>query len=170
MGWLSWVRSKNGTGNEGADSISGKGKAANGYDAALVPKLSADHKDLLSLYNRIGQLFDAGTYEEIPNQLMKFKTRIEGHLLTENFRFYTYLEEQLASDSGSAELMRDFRKEMNSIARTVMGFIRTYHNSGVTADNAKQFIEEYRKIAKALAHRIEREERNLYPMYVPPRA
>lgn len=53
-----------------------------------------------------------------------FKTRLESHLLTENYRLYAYLEDRLSADPENSELMRDFRREMREIAKDVMGFIR----------------------------------------------
>jgi regulator of sigma D len=138
------------------------------YDPKLVPQLEDDHAELLSTYSRVNVLLSEGRFEDIPKALKQFKTRLEGHLLTENVRFYNYVEQQLAKDPVNIEIIRDFRKEMNSIARTVVGFLKTYISSGVNTGNFNAFRKEYRAIGEALQDRIEREERDLYALYWPP--
>lgn len=138
------------------------------YDAQLVPRLREDHAELLSTFSRVHVLLSEGRFEEIPAALKKFKTRLEGHLLTENVRFYNYVEQQLADDPVNIDIIREFRKEMNSIARTVVGFLKKYMATGVDQSNFNAFRKEYQAIGQALHDRIEREERDLYALYTPP--
>lgn len=138
------------------------------YDPKLVPQLRDDHAELLSTYSRVNVLLSEGRFNEIPRALKQFKTRLEGHLLTENVRFYNYVEQQLADDPVNIEIIKDFRKEMNGIARTVVGFLKKYITNGVNAGNFNTFRKEYQAIGSALQDRIEREERDLYALYWPP--
>ncbi|KRE92478.1 hypothetical protein ASG87_00750 [Frateuria sp. Soil773] len=138
-----------------------------GYDAGLVGSLKHDHAELVALYQRIGQLQQAGRYAEIRAELVNFKTRFEAHLLTENVRFYTYLEQSLTTDAHNAELMRDFRREMNTIARGVVDFVKRYQPVAFDDAQRAQFAEDYKAIGGLLSQRIEREESNLYPLYQP---
>lgn len=138
------------------------------YDPKLVPQLEEDHAELLGTYGRVNVLLSEGRFEEIPKALKQFKTRLEGHLLTENVRFYNYVEQQLAEDPVNIDIIRDFRKEMNGIARTVVGFLKKYITTGVNASNFNAFRKEYRAIGEALQDRIQREERDLYALYWPP--
>lgn len=138
------------------------------YDPKLVPQLQEDHVELLTTYKRINVLLNDGRFEEIPGALKQFKRRLEGHLLTENVRFYNYVEQQLAEDPVNIDIIHDFRKEMNSIARTVVGFLKKYITSGVGSANFQVFRKEYEAIGEALQDRIEREERDLYALYEPP--
>lgn len=138
------------------------------YDSQLVPQLQEDHRELLETYARVDALLGKGRFNEIPEALDQFKRRLEGHLLTENVRFYNYVEQQLADDSVNIDIIRDFRREMNGIARTVSRFLKKYMASGVGAWNFNTFRKEYRAIGDALHDRIEREERDLYALYTPP--
>lgn len=138
------------------------------YDSKLVPQLQEDHVELLTTYKRVNVLLNDGRFEEIPPALKQFKRRLEGHLLTENVRFYNYVEQQLAEDPVNIDIIHDFRKEMNSIARTVVGFLKKYITSGVSSSNFQAFRKEYEAIGEALQDRIEREERDLYALYEPP--
>ena len=137
------------------------------YDPGLVDSLKHDHTELVAMYGQLGQDVKDGQFNRIPNALLAFKTRLEAHLLIENVRFYVYVEQSLAGDSENMALIRGFRREMNSIARGVVEFVRRYQNTRVTADNSLHFMREYEEVGQLLAMRIEREEHNLYPLYAP---
>jgi regulator of sigma D len=139
----------------------------NAYDPDLIDGLQSDHRELLVMFSQISRAAEQGPYDGIPDQLTNFKTRLEAHLLAENYRFYGYLEEKLSRDSENATLIRDFRKEMNTIARQVVNFIKTWRQQGVTAETAPKFREELGQIGTILKHRIGREEQSLYPLYSP---
>lgn len=137
------------------------------YDADLVSSLRGDHAELIGMYGQLGQDVRSGEYQRIPNALLAFKIRLEAHLLIENVRFYVYLEQSMAGDSGNIALIREFRREMNGIARGVLEFVRRYQQQHVHAGNQADFIREYEEVGRLLATRIEREEGNLYPLYQP---
>ena len=137
------------------------------YDPGLVANLTKDHGELVAMYGQLGQDVRDGHYQRIPNALLSFKTRLEAHLLIENVRFYVYLEQALAGDSENMAIIRDFRREMNGIARGVVEFVRRYQQQRVTVANAHDFMREYEEVGKLLVMRIEREEGNLYPLYAP---
>jgi hypothetical protein len=137
------------------------------YDPGLVDSLKLDHTELVTMYGQLGQDVQAGHFHRVPNALLAFKTRLEAHLLIENVRFYVYVEQSLGGDSENLALIRGFRKEMNSIARGVVEFVRRYQTTRVTPDNSPQFMREYEEVGQLLVMRIQREEGNLYPLYSP---
>jgi len=138
------------------------------HDPALLDSLLHDHVELVALYQRIGRLMQDGQYDGIRAELVNFKTRLEAHILTENVRFYTYLEQSLSDDAHNAEMMRDFRREMNTIARAVVSFVKKYQGSG-TFDASLQieFARDYQSVGDLLKQRLGREESSLYPLYQP---
>ena len=138
------------------------------HDPTLLDSLLRDHIELVALYQRIGKLMQDGQYDEIRAELVNFKTRLEAHILTENVRFYTYLEQSLSDDAHNAEMMRDFRREMNTIARAVVTFVKKYQGTG-TFDAALQieFARDYQSVGELLKQRLGREESSLYPLYQP---
>lgn len=135
-----------------------------GYDASLVERLKRDHQDLVALYQRLGRLLEEQKYADLRGELINFKTRFEAHILTENVRFYVYLEQNL-SDTHNQELMRDFRREMNTIARGVVEFVKKYQFCAFDDETRQQFGRDYAAVGGLLAQRIEREEDGLYPLY-----
>jgi hypothetical protein len=137
------------------------------FDSGLVPSLKHDHHELVELFEQIGRGFEQGRYADLPAKLTAFKTRLEAHLLTENVRFYNYVEYTLRDDNENLALIRDFRREMNTIARGVIEFVKKYQG-GMPNDLARQsFLADYRAVGGLLVQRIQREEGNLYPLYIP---
>ncbi len=138
------------------------------YDPALMDSMEKDHELLKALFQRIGTLLEQNQIDEIRGELVNFKTRLEAHILTENVRFYTYLEQSLSDDAHNAELMRDFRREMNTIARSVVSFVKKYQSVHVTAQQFRaEFANDYRAVGELLSQRLQREEASLYPLYQP---
>lgn len=138
------------------------------YDAGLIKRFSGHHGVLVDLVGKVRACAVAGDYPRTAIYIRKFKLMLNEHLLEENLRLYTYLSHCLKEDAEGNELMQDMRKEMAGIGRAVTQFIRHYEEFGVDARNAAKFVEELDGIIAALADRIEREERSLYTLYMPP--
>lgn len=138
-----------------------------GYDAKLVDSLLRDHAELGRIFANIGEAQRDGNFDDMRNLLVQFKTRLEAHVLTENVRFYNYLEQSLASDAESAGTMRDFRRDMNGIARGVVEFVKKYQYSQFAPEERRQFAVDYAAVGKILEQRLDSEENSLYPLYQP---
>lgn len=137
------------------------------YSADLIPLLQKDHADLLSFYGEIQNAFEAQKYETVSRQLNEFKSLLQGHLLTENIRLYIYLDHMLGRDQMNGELIREFRREMDQIGRTVMNFLKKYEAIGVDKELANAFKKDFETLGTVLVQRIKREETTLYPLYLP---
>lgn len=137
------------------------------YDPSLISNLRNDHSDLVAMYGQLGHDVRHGHYQRLPNALLTFNTRLEARLLIESRRFYAYLEQMLAGDSDSMEIVRALRGETNALARGIIEFARRYQQTRVDGDNVDDFMREYDEVGKLLAMRIEHEEGNLYPLYAP---
>lgn len=138
------------------------------YDPVLMDTLLHDHTQLTVCYAHIGKLLQENKFGEIRGELINFKTRLQAHILSENVRFYTYLEQSLEGDRGNLETLHDFRREMNVIARGVMDFVRKYQTSAALSNQSRlDFTNDYSAVGKLLAQRLQREESSLYPLYQP---
>ncbi|HET7930507.1 MAG TPA: hemerythrin domain-containing protein [Rhodanobacteraceae bacterium] len=135
------------------------------YDPNLIQSMLNDHAQLGQIFSRVGDAQKAGTYSEIRPLLIQFKSRLEAHVLTENVRFYTYLEQSLAGDPSNAAVMHDFRREMNAIARGVVDFVKKYQACGFAPEQRREFADDYAAVGKLLEQRLDNEETNLYPLY-----
>lgn len=131
----------------------------------LVKNLKEDHQHLLGLYTGVLENAKSGKYNTIVEGLKKFKSEFGSHLGAENIKFYGYLEQQLEKNTSESKEMREFRREMNTIERSVNKFLDKWIDSGVDNTTSLAFLGESEKIANALVQRIQNEEQKLYPIY-----
>lgn len=137
------------------------------YDPKLIDSLLRDHAELGRIFGNIGEAQKAGNYADIRPLLIQLKTRLEAHVLTENVRFYNYLQQSLAGDTTDSSTMYSFRREMNGIARSLVEFVKKYQSCGFSPDERRQFATDYDAVGKVLEQRFDSEENNLYPLYQP---
>ncbi len=146
-----------------------KGKFAKGteirYDHQLLDRLHGDHKSLLQIYTDIAQAAEKRNYKVVMDRLARFRIGLTDHLLTENVKLYVYLDNEMADNEMNSELIRSFRREMDDIGKTVMGFLRGYQGSGVDDTNVAKFSADFAKLGEVLGDRIQREESTLYLLY-----
>ena len=91
----------------------------------------------------------------------------QSHLLKENVKFYVYLEQSLADDHHTLQVIKDFRVDMNDIANAVIQFCKRYQHDVYTADMERDFEAEYKTIGEVLTRRVTLEENELYTLYRP---
>ena len=137
------------------------------FDPDLVDSLKDDHQALVEIFQRIGATCGARDFTECTHALRKFKSRFTDHLIVENTRFYLYVKKAMeASDPDSAGIARAFQQEMHQIAKVVTSFVDQYSISEELLESGA-FAQELQRIGGALAERIDREEKTLYPLYLP---
>lgn len=137
------------------------------YSPTLIDELKSDHKQLLGIYTAIQTAFDKGDYVTVSAKLNEFRIGLQGHLLTENVRFYIYLDRVHGQDEMNSDLIRGFRKEMDGIGRAALSFLKKYETIGVDKELAGAFAKDFAAIGAVLGERIQREESTLYPLYIP---
>ncbi len=137
-------------------------------DSHLVPMLRQDHHDLEAMGREILQALEAGQHEGLRARLKAFKTRLQAHLLTENYRLYARLDDWFARDAACTEIMRGFRREMNAIGRQAVRVLEKWQERGVGATDAELFRSEFEEIETLLLQRADREERSLFLLYTAP--
>lgn len=169
MGAMAWAQQWLGMGAGEVETSAQPGleHARFGYSPELIDGLKGDHADLLRRYGDIEQLALKGQYAALPMALAGFKNKFDVHVLHENLQFYCYLEQRLARDADTLTLIKDFRSEMNAIARGVVNFVKKYRTVGVQPGNGAEFLAELRSVGALLVQRVEREEKDLYTLYRP---
>ena len=136
------------------------------YDPNLIDGFKRDHADLLTLFGAITKSHAAKDYADTAVGLQRFKTALQAHVLAENVRFYAYLQATLLSNSEDAQLMHEFRREMNAIVRGVTDFLTKYAGPDtLSASTRTAFEHDVGQVGALLQQRIDREERSLYPLY-----
>jgi hypothetical protein len=137
------------------------------HSPELIGALTADHGELLRQYGKLERMAVGGQLAGLPLALAAFKVRFDEHILNENLHCYCYLEQKLQNDRKGLRAMQEFRSDMNGIARCVVNFVKTWRVAGVRRANVEPFLADLREVGAMLVQRIEREERDLYPLYRP---
>ena len=140
------------------------------YHANLIENLTDDHQTLLDLFGKISAAYEEKNFDVVSKNLNKFSGILRGHLLAENVKLYVYLQHVLANDDENSAIIRDFRKEMQSIGKAVNDFLHKYSIEDWGTKTKQSFGGDLAAIGEVLVKRIEMEERALYPLYMPPDA
>jgi hypothetical protein len=137
------------------------------YKPNLIADLESDHKNLLISYKRIMNSADKKQYAKLTLCLNGFSELLKSHLRKESIYLYMYLEFVIGKENGimDSKIFRAFRLEMKNISVAVSGAINLYTNTPVTDETVDKFIKDFSEIGSILVDRIEREEKNLYPIY-----
>ncbi len=137
------------------------------YDPHLLLQLKQEHAALRKLY---GQLCEAHATEDLPSLrslLREFKMALNIHLLEENVKFYTYLQHKIPSGASDLDTVTSFWKEMQDIGKTVLDFVRRYDGDEFDVTTMVAFGRELEEVGPLLMTRLQREEDNLFGLYLP---
>lgn len=136
------------------------------YKPALVNQLQEDHQKLLVLFGEIQGAAAKGQFKLLRNKMTDFKNMLNSHLLVENMHFYAYVSSLYAEDEENATTIHEFRREMGGISRVVKDFLKKYENIDNLAE-LPAFQTNLTAIGEALVKRVQREEKDLYSLYLP---
>jgi len=138
------------------------------YSPDLISQLKEDHQRLLKIFGQVKDSFARNDLEATAEYLEEFRSEILAHLLTENVRFYVYLERTLRrEDQENFNLVRHFRHEMDEIGKSVLDFFSKYQSIARKPRLALSFGKDLKDVGAILVERIRREEETLYPLYMP---
>ncbi|SDJ63654.1 hemerythrin domain-containing protein [Microbulbifer yueqingensis] len=138
------------------------------YDPALINALKKDHHELVDVFQRIwSEGYEKRDFRQLAQLLTVFKSNFQAHLIKENVRFYVYLEQALAEDVHTLQIVKDFRTDMNDIANAVVQFCKRYTHEAFSQEMIRDFKRDYEKIGEALVRRVTLEEKELYTLYQP---
>lgn len=137
------------------------------YNPDLIRELEDDHKQLVADFGKIwSEGFEKKDYAKTNRLITNFKGAFQAHLLAENIKFYVYLEQTLKGDPENLHVVKEFRLDMNKIARAATNFCKRYQVQ-FTTRHVEQFENDYKKVGKVLTQRITLEEESLYVLYKP---
>ncbi|MGX5172850.1 hemerythrin domain-containing protein [Aliikangiella sp. IMCC44653] len=137
------------------------------YDPNLMQELESDHSKLVNLYSRIwSEGYEKKDFAAMSRLIAQFKSDFQAHLLTENVKFYVYLEQTLANDKHNLNIVKEFRTDMNDIANAVVKFCKTYQGD-LTPELVVKFKSDYTAVGEVLTRRVSLEEKSLYVLYQP---
>ncbi len=137
------------------------------YDPHLVARLVEDHRRMEGLFGGILEASGQRDESRLVPLLGAFGSAMRDHLLTENVRFYIYL--QHTGDPEQAALVSGFQHEMRGIGKVLTSFLFRHSEREEWGEAAwSEFARELDEIAQVLTRRIATEENTLYPLYQPP--
>ncbi|NVJ50776.1 MAG: hemerythrin domain-containing protein [Gammaproteobacteria bacterium] len=147
-------------------SRKGQSERTISYDPSLIETLKKDHSKLVALYGAMWKEgFEKRDYKKLSNVIAEFKASFQSHLLKENVKFYVYLEQSLADDLHTLQVVKDFRTDMNEIANAVIQFCKKYAHQAFTVEMEQEFERDYVKVGEVLTRRVSMEENELYVLY-----
>lgn len=135
------------------------------FDPGLVSKLKSDHRHLLDTYSHIQTAANTGKYASLPELFTDFQSQLLDHLLTEKVKLYIFLSHQFETEDVTLQIVRDFQREMDGIAKAGLDFVRKYRTTLVDNATVEAFQHELAAIGAAVSKRMQREEEVLYPLY-----
>lgn len=99
---------------------------------------------------------------ELLRLLMELAGQLKLHLALEDESLYPRLVK--ATDPKTAETARRFQREMGGLRRAFEAFLADWSTAAKLQANPARFGEAWAGIVKALGARVEREEKELYPL------
>ncbi|RUL67047.1 hemerythrin domain-containing protein [Dyella dinghuensis] len=130
-----------------------------------IDKFKQEHVYVMNSVGTLRELVQAGVTdhaEEIVAQLLAMTGAIKLHLAAEDRVLYPALAN--APDPLVAQTSRMFQQEMGGLAETLTGFVSRWNLAAKISQNPQGFRDEANAVFKALHMRVQRENRELYPM------
>jgi hypothetical protein len=128
----------------------------------FTDKFRTQHEEILAIAGEItDQLKKKGDAAALRKQLSNLAGKLNFHLAMEDKALYPRL--MLQKDTRTNAMAARFLKEMGGLGHVFSTYNDKWQVSAIRAD-MPGFAEETRKVFGALAHRISRENSELYPL------
>lgn len=130
-----------------------------------IDKFKREHVDLLTSVTTLRELVQSGVHEHadaILKQLLSMSSVIKLHLGAEDRVLYPALAS--AADPLVAQTGKQFHDEMGGLAAAYAAFASRWNLTGKIAADPQGFRDAANAIFKALHQRVQRENRELYPL------
>lgn len=139
------------------------------YDPGLAVALSHQHRMLTMLLVKASSAAQQDLYDEVRETLVQFKTGLADHLKRESAELHPYLAAHLKGED-SETLLKEMRANSRYIERAVESFLNHYSSYPVNDRTVDRFNMELSGVSEEFCERIEKEEAELYTLYMPPEA
>ena len=128
----------------------------------FTDKFRVQHDEILAMAAEISDKVKAGAEAPLIRKLLSsLAGKVNFHLAMEDKALYPRLIQ--AKDTHSNALASKFMSEMGGLAGVFAAYNNKWQVSAIKADR-DAFADETRKVFGALAHRIARENSELYPL------
>ena len=130
-----------------------------------IDKFKEDHIAVLTGISKLRKLVQAGVAEnsgDIAKMIVSMSSAIKLHLAAEDRMLYPALARSTYPDA--ADIGAAFQNEMGSIAAAYMEFTGKWAFGPKIVANPEGFKNDANTIFKALFQRVQREDKELYPV------
>jgi hypothetical protein len=130
-----------------------------------IDKFKREHVDLLAAVTTLRELVQTGVQEHaeaIVGQLVSMSSVIKLHLAAEDRVLYPALIN--AADPRVAQTGQQFQQEMGDLAQAYAGFVSRWNLASKISQDPEGFRGDANNVFKALHLRVQRENRELYPL------
>lgn len=130
-----------------------------------IDRFKEDHQKILNHVNELRELVHSGIAEnaaDIAHLIITMSSAIKLHLTAEDRLLYPAFAS--SKDSAISRVGRLFQSEMGDIAPAFLEFVGRWNRASRLSENPAVFREEANNIFKALHLRIQRENKELYPL------
>lgn len=131
-----------------------------------VTNLKRQHREVIDLIDYVLNNVKNNTVDKNLDQVVKSINIISGklkvHLLNEDKHLYPYLLN--SSDAALNMFGKKYFEEMKEVSKGYEDYKCKYNTSSKIKQNIEEFKEDTKRIFGALSNRVEREERELYPL------
>ena len=130
--------------------------------------LRKPHREILQIVSgmqalmRIPSSVDAAVSDKLRKALVELSARVTVHLAAEDQVVYPRLIKD--TDQKISTIAKQFADEMGGIGDVFKAYLSHGRNAAAIAADVRTFAVETKQIASALGTRIDREERELYPL------
>ena len=139
-----------------------KQKENNNNDYNLIDLLKKDHQKLISICNKIEIELNNNNFQIIKEELQKFITDYNKHIIVEDTQLYIKLKEKYKEQTQILNTIKNIENDMNTITNTILDFEKKFDT--INSDNKEAFWSELKSIESILIQRIELEEERLYTL------
>jgi hypothetical protein len=130
-----------------------------------IEKFKREHVDLLAAVTALRELVQTGVQEHaeaIVSQLVTMSSVIKLHLAAEDRVLYPALIH--AADPRVAQIGKQFQEEMGDLAQAYSAFVSRWNLAAKISKDPQGFRSDANNVFKALHLRVQRENRELYPL------
>lgn len=131
-----------------------------------VKSLKRQHSEIMDLAAWILDNIEKNTVEQNVNEIAQNINAITGklkiHLLNEDKYLYPQLLK--SSDEKLNSFGKKYYEEMKDVSTAYEDYKSRYNTGSKIKQNIAGFIEETKQVFKLLANRVNREEKELYPL------
>lgn len=128
-----------------------------------IERFKRDHVSLMRSVGALRELVHAGIAahaDAIAHELVAMSAAVKLHLAAEDRTLYP----ALAADARTRQLGQRFQTEMGGLAKAYGEFVHRWNLPARIADEPEAFRSEANAVFKALHDRVQRENRELYPL------